>query len=183
MKPDLLISALSDGFRQLTPQGAIEIHTHDAGEVFLPSGQLIACDPGQIMHENAWPAFTRTLTPGNYPVRISVAHFEAGGERVAQAAMLLDAAPPVRFELATRPGEDVARLEPGESFAHGVDSGTSCFVDQVTAAELFERCKDWDYCHKGGFGEAIGINAQSHSHNSVFDIARAEHCSFSLWVW
>jgi len=162
-----MISALTDGFRREAPEGGLVIRVADAGELSLPTGQVVACDPGRLMHDDMWPAFARAVPPGRYPVRVSVAHFDAGGVRVAQAALLLSDAPPVRFELATRPGEDVASLGPDEIFGHGVDSGTSCFADLRTAHAVFERCKDWDYCWKGGFSELCSPGGQKWKNAAV----------------
>ena len=170
MNRPLIISALTDGFGVPTLFGKLSISVASAGDLSLPSGRLVACDPGLLMHQDAWPAFSRTVTPGSYPVHVSTANFENGNVRVAQAAVILNTAPPVRFELATRPGEDVATLGADEVFAHGVDSGTSCFVDVDAAQLILERCKDWDYCWKGGFAE-LRTPGQNRCKNAVIDPA------------
>ncbi len=36
---------------------------------------------------------------------------------------------PVKWELATRIGEDLSTLSANEVFGYGVDSGTGCFMD------------------------------------------------------
>ena len=82
--------------------------------------------------------------------------------------MILDPAPPVRFELATRPGEDAATLGPGESFGHGVDSGTSCFLDFQAAREVHERCQRWDR-HRQGSQPELAVGDGRHWSNSVVD--------------
>lgn len=167
MSPNLIKTGFSNGDRL----GYLTIRVAEAGELWLSSGRVVACDPGQLMHEDACPAFSRTVPPGHYPVRVSVAEFDSGGWRAAFAALILDPAKPVRYELATRPGEDVATLEPGESFGHGVDTGTSCFIDVEAARVVFERCKDRDYCWKGGFTDLRCLDRDDTSRNAQIDPA------------
>ena len=160
--------ALSDGFRLDHFLGGLVIRVEDAGELSLPSGQLVACDPGYLEHPDSWPPFARAVPPGRYPVRVSVIHLDTGAVQVALASLILDPSPPVRFELATRPGQDVATLTPGETFGHGVDSGMSCFLDLQAAHEVHERCKRWER-HRQGESPELSVCRDQHWSSSVFD--------------
>ena len=166
--PKLMALALNDGFRLDSFLGGLVIRVEDAGELSLPSGQVVACDPGYLEHPDFWPPFARAVPPGRYPVRVSVVHLDTGAVRVALAALILDPAPPVRFELATRPGQDVATLGPDETFGHGVDSGTSCFLDLQAAREVHERCQRWER-HRQGVQPDLSVSRDRHWSNSVLD--------------
>ncbi len=168
--PKLMAMALNDGFRLDHFLGGLVVRVEDAGGLSLPSGQVVACDPGYLEHPDLWPPFARAVPPGRYPVRVGVVHLDRGAVRVALAALILDPAPPVRFELATRPGEDAATLGPGESFGHGVDSGTSCFLDFQAAREVHERCQRWDR-HRQGSQPELSVGRDRHWANSVLDPA------------
>ncbi len=166
--PKLMALALNDGFRLDGFLGGLVIRVEDAGELSLPSGEVVACDPGYLEYPDFWPPFSKAVSPGRYPVRVSVIHLDTGAVRVALAALILDPAPPVRFELATRPGEDVATLEPGESFGHGIDSGTSCFLDLQAAREVHERCQRWER-HRQGTQPELSVSHDRHWSNTVLD--------------
>jgi hypothetical protein len=159
---------LQDGFRLDHFLGGLVIRVEDAGELSLPSGQVVACDPGYLQHADLWTPFARVVPPGRYPVRVSVVHLDTGAVRVALASLILDPAPPVRFELATRPGEDVTTLEPGESYGHGVDSGTSCFLDLRAARDVHERCQRWER-HRQGEPPELAVARDRHWSNAVLD--------------
>jgi hypothetical protein len=45
---------------------------------------------------------------------------------------------PVPWEMALRPGEDLAELRRNQFFGYGVDAGMGCFVD----AQIIERRSD-----------------------------------------
>jgi hypothetical protein len=110
-----------------------------AGDLIVPSGQLIACDPCYLH----WPinvaAFTQVVAPGRYPVWLALARpidQEPGFDRVACALIRFADAPIVRWTMALRPDEDPTALPLGHFYGHGVDSGTSCFVDAMAVAAL-----------------------------------------------
>lgn len=44
--------------------------------------------------------------------------------------------PAAQWELALRPGEQLADLPPGHFYGHGVDSGNACFVDAAAITAL-----------------------------------------------
>ena len=57
------------------------------------------------------------------------------GGRTACAMVKFCSESPVRWEMALRPGEDLAELRRNQFFGYGVDAGMGCFVD----AQVVER--------------------------------------------
>jgi hypothetical protein len=114
-------------------KGRITSDVFQAGDLVLPSGRIIACDPGWLWCKDVDP-FTRTVPPGRYPVLLSVV--DSG--RTACAMVKFCSESPVRWEMALRPGEDLAELRRNQFFGYGVDAGMGCFVD----AQVVERRSD-----------------------------------------
>lgn len=108
-----------------------------AGDLVLPSGRIIACDPGWLWCKDVDP-FSRTVPPGRYPVLLSVVDSGVDDGRTACAMVKFCSESPVRWEMALRPGEDLAQLRRNQFFAYGVDAGLGCFVD----AQVVERRSD-----------------------------------------
>ncbi|MFE9020704.1 DUF4241 domain-containing protein [Streptomyces sp. NPDC007808] len=112
----------------------------DAGTLRLPTGRVVACDPGWI---DPGVPFTVTVPPGAHPVQIATASYptEHWGkslhmEDFTGARLLVSGEPTVTWEMALRPGEDPRTLRDGEFYGFGVDTGTGCFVDAVAADTL-----------------------------------------------
>jgi hypothetical protein len=112
----------------------------DAGPLRLPTGRIVACDPGWA---TPGEPFTVAVPPGGYPTQIATAGYpgEYEGEPphiewVTGARVLISAEPTVAWEPALRPGEDARMLREGEFYGFGVDSGMGCFVDAAAAGAL-----------------------------------------------
>jgi hypothetical protein len=126
-----------------SPEGMIEVA--DGGMLDLATGRLVACDPfwGSAI-ERQCDAFTVTVAPSRYPVTLSRVRWDQPlhprvpppVRRGAAAKLTIRDEPPVTWELALRPGEDPATLQPGEFFGFGVDSGTGCFLDASAVAAM-----------------------------------------------
>ena len=128
-------SVFQAGQRLNTQLGDIIFIPYQVGDLVLTSGKLVACDPLTLADSEP---FTVNLTLGHYPVILSVAHIQKNNEqRVAYAMLCLSEQTPVRWEMATRPGEDLSSLKKGEFFGYGVDSGTGCFMD-ADAAQIID---------------------------------------------
>jgi len=112
-------------------EGRITSDVVQAGDLVLPSGRIIACDPGWLWCKDVAP-FTRTVPPGRYPVLLSVVDYWT----IACAMVKFCSESPVRWEMALRPSEDLVELRGNQFFAYGVDAGMGCFVD----AQVVERC-------------------------------------------
>lgn len=132
----------TDFGRALTPGASFEsvdglwyVRLLPAGELVLPSGQIIATDPCYLTRLDDTPPFVRTVPPGCYPVWIALARKASDApwaERVACMVLQLSDGPAAQWELALRPGEGLVDMSPG----HGVDSGNACFVDAAAVAML-----------------------------------------------
>lgn len=130
---------LQEGLEVRTEWGSAILKHHAVGELVTPTGKVVACDP-LVFPETS--AFTVQLSPGNYPVSLSVAHFNTD-QRVAYASILIKKGRVHHWELALLPDQDIDSLEAGEVFCYGVDSGTGCFMD-LTASEAFAKRMDDD---------------------------------------
>jgi len=130
--------ALADGERFVLDGRPFVLHVVDCGELVMPTGQLLACDPFFLMlpSDNA----TITVPPGRYPVKVTVADISEQGDgsnlREAYATLFLNERPEVTRQPLTplRPGETAPELEAGEFIGFGVDSATACCVDASALA-------------------------------------------------
>lgn len=91
----------------------------------LPTGKIVACDP-LVFLPRAKP-FALSVAPGTYPVEIGFSY-----RTVGYAAVVIDPAPVVAWRPAQRPGE-AEPSDPRKPRGYGVDAGTGCFVDVLTA--------------------------------------------------
>ncbi|MFE5918094.1 DUF4241 domain-containing protein [Streptomyces sp. NPDC056468] len=112
----------------------------DAGLLRLPTGRVVACDPGWTDPDEP---FTVAVRPGSYRMQIATAVYpvEHWGKSLRMedfigARILVSEEPTAAWELALRPGEDLRTLREGEFYGFGVDTGTGCFVDVVAAGTL-----------------------------------------------
>ncbi|MER8038744.1 DUF4241 domain-containing protein [Streptomyces hydrogenans] len=102
----------------------------DLGEIGLPTGGLVACDP--IVHlcdDDERPApFTATVPPGRYRVQIAEAAFTYPYDHTVNAAarLVIRDTPVARWEPALVPGEAAPE---DDYFGYGVDAGLGCFLD------------------------------------------------------
>jgi hypothetical protein len=102
-----------------------------ADDLVLPSGAVVAWDAFVIVGAQA---LERTVEPGRYQVILTLTRDTSGDKRVAFARIELRDGRPVRWELATQPGQDPDQLPPDSVFGYGVDSGTGMFADAETVA-------------------------------------------------
>jgi hypothetical protein len=133
-------AAFTDGHVFESRNGKITVFSLEVAKLNLPSGNIIACDPGLLYTLEAKP-FSRTVSPASYPVWLCFAE-DYWGTVSACAMLKFSESAPVRWEPATCVGEDISTLAPGEAFAYGVDSGLGCFVDAQAiqgSAEELER--------------------------------------------
>ena len=129
--PEYLMSALEDGYRM----GEMTLHHHIIGDLVLPSGQLVACDPFVVPDT---PPFKLSIPRGKFPVALSIAHIKTD-QRVAFATLRLAQTLPISWEMLTIADQELSTLGEGELFGYGVDSGTGCFMDESTCRALAER--------------------------------------------
>jgi Protein of unknown function (DUF4241) len=120
---------LRDGAELTSSTGSLRIEHREIGRLNLPSGRVIAAD---ALVEPTLPPFARSVPPGQYPVRIAIAHLNQDkDQRIAAAWLAFGVAPVAVWE--------AADLEGGPASAYGVDSGTGSFLSQEAAAVFAER--------------------------------------------
>jgi len=132
------------GTRYSWPNGTNSvIDVRIVGELKLPTGRLVAQDPGWGLHPKVLP-FTVPIPCGRYLVTLSISHWDQSPTpRIASPLRLVHAArlvvadrPAASWELALQPGQDPAVLVEGRFFGFGVDSGTGCFMDASAREHL-----------------------------------------------
>ena len=105
------------------------------GELELPTGRIVAADP---LVQPDRPALERTVKPGRYPVTLYEAEDRASlSSRIALAVLRFAEGKPIRWQIATLPGQNAAKLKEGEIFGYPVDAGLGCYMD-ATAFPLME---------------------------------------------
>lgn len=107
------------------------------GDLLLPTGQLVACDPFVFPETEA---FSLSLPRGTFPVILSVAQM-ATDQRVAFATIRFRQTSTVCWEMMTVGDQDTSTLEQNESFGFAVDAGTGCFMDRSASLALDERMR------------------------------------------
>ncbi|MFG2077758.1 DUF4241 domain-containing protein [Nonomuraea maritima] len=120
------------GIRFVGPTGQLVVtEIHDKGELVLPTGSLIAGDPTGLLFPQDFAAFTQTVPPGRYPLRLSVVRFSDDPDhvRVCAAVLVVHDAPTVHWEQALLPEQDLSELGDEEFFGFGVDGAMGCLFD------------------------------------------------------
>lgn len=150
---------ISDGYCTILEEAPLTVSVQKTGTIALPSGHIVACDPGLIGVENLEP-FTRSVTPGTYPVLLSVPK----GDRPLASKIVFNDNKIVRWELALRPRWSMLPRDPDAKIGYIVESGTGCFIDAAALAlmdkkqnqdlwrsvvhRFFENTKDGERTHK-----------------------------------
>ncbi|WBB65350.1 DUF4241 domain-containing protein [Micromonospora sp. WMMD812] len=133
---------LTPGARFTDEHGAYVIEAHPVGEIVLPTGQVVGCDP--LVCPEADP-FTVTVPPGRHPARAWVAVVTRDGaevdRRVAALELVVHDEPAVRWELAVVGDQDASSLGADDYFGYGVDAGTGTLADPAALSVL----EGWDY--------------------------------------
>ncbi len=106
----------------------------ELGEINLPTGKIVACDP--LVCPEELP-FSRQVKAGRYPVTLYI-HCIDDDKRVGFAKLSFSDKLPRRFELAVNAEQNLDELKEGYIFGYGVDSGTGCFMDEAAAAKVIE---------------------------------------------
>lgn len=139
---DYLAAVLHDNYTV----GDVTLRHHRVGDLQLPTGQLVACDP---LTNPDRPAFTTQLPPGTYPVILAIAQIEERmvikdeefmftDESIAFSVIRLKETSPVHWNMMTLAEQETETLEEGEFFGYPVDAGMGCFMDHSTALLLSE---------------------------------------------
>lgn len=117
--------------------GEMEVDILDIGEVNLPTGEILACDP-LVELEDA-KTFIQRVSIGKYPVKISVVPSEEYGDRYACVKVEFSKNKPVVYELAvTGVEENMDEAKEDEFYGFGVDAGMGCVVDKKAQEEYIK---------------------------------------------
>lgn len=113
---------------------------HGAGELRLPTGRLVAADPSWLP---SWERlgiapYTATVPAGSYPLTLAVVEWPTD-RRVAAAKLTIRDEPIVAWDMALRPGEDLAALRPGEAYVVGIDVATMVLLDAAALPAMARR--------------------------------------------
>ena len=109
--------------------GEMEIDVLNIGEINLPTGEILACDP-LVDLEDA-KTFIQRVSIGKYPVKISVVPSKEYGDRYACVKVEFSKNKPVVYELAvTGVEENMDEAKEDEFYGFGVDAGMGCVVDK-----------------------------------------------------
>lgn len=165
-----LSQAFQDGLKIEDPVfGEITWRHQPFGDLILTSGQVVACDP-LVFPETS--QFVKKLSPGRYPVVASIAELtKPDDRRVAYVLLRLDEQEPIRWEMATRPGQDSSTLKEGTIFGYPVDAGLGCFMDADAAPALIKRLDEETY-PEDLFNEVTGDSMV----NLLLDAATGANC-------
>ena len=148
-----------------TEYGTTVFKPHQIGELIVPSGFIVACDP--LTFFDSIP-FTNQIPAGVYPVILSVACFK-DDQRIAYAKLHINHQPTVRWEMALLPDQDVSSLKKDEFFGYSVDAGIGCFMDSVAATIFLKKFEDEAFSDNYAFSD--------------FVLAEMEKNYVSTWDW
>lgn len=133
----------SDGAKHRWPGGRMStIEVVRVGDVRLPTGKLVVCDPGWLTRRFTGQV-AADLAPGSYPVELSVVHLPRANprlptKRVTAARVLVSSERVDAWEPAWPP-KDADR---GTAGGFAVDGGQGCFTDLATSPFLAEYLGD-----------------------------------------
>lgn len=102
------------------------------GDLQVPTGEIVASD---FLVNPEFPAFARKVPVGAYPV---VLYQSQSQYRNAIAELRIKPGVPIKWEMATIPGQEVSTLKKDEMFGYPVDAGTRSFYDKA-AYKLMQK--------------------------------------------
>jgi hypothetical protein len=117
----------------------VEFSTIAIGDLAVPSGRMVVCDP--FACEPGIP-FTRQVPTGRFPVQLAVTRTPSGEQRVAYARILFSDRPAVRWEMALPPGESLDGSQTDYAFGFPVETGTGSFMDATVQGPYLTAAAD-----------------------------------------
>lgn len=130
-----------------TADGPRFLWTVPCGDLWLPSGRLVACDPFVFLMES-----NNSYVPvpkGRFPVFVTLADVSKAQDRShvreAYASIIFSPAKETHRKALCLAKDGEKRPEPkGDQFAgFGVDAGTACFVDDSVVGSCMPDPKTW----------------------------------------
>ena len=126
--------------------GEMAVDTLEIGDVSLPTGEILACDP--LVELGEAKAYIQKTPVGKYPVRIAVVPSEDYGDRYACVKVEFSKNNPVVYELAvTGEEEKMDEAAEDEYYGFGVDAGMGCVADKKSQDEYI---KYWNKLEEDG---------------------------------
>lgn len=126
--------------------GEMEIDILDIGEVNLPTGEILACDP--LVELGEAKTYIQKTPVGKFPVKIAVVPSEDYGDRYACVKVEFSKNTPVVYELAvTGEEEKMDEAAEDEYYGFGVDAGMGCVADKKSQDEYI---KYWNKLEEDG---------------------------------
>lgn len=120
--------------------GIMEVDTLDIGEVNLPTGEILTCDP--LVELGEAKTYIQKTPVGKFPVKIAVVLSEDYGDRYACVKVEFSKNKPVVYELAvTGNEEEMDEAKEDEYYGFGVDAGMGCVTDKKTQDEYVKYWK------------------------------------------
>jgi len=121
----------------------IELKHLELGDLFLPTGKIVACDPLVFLRD--WEPFNKNVNPGKYPVTVCVAKTENSGDRYAVVQVKFSYGEPVKWKMALSDDRKAEELKnPGDYVGFPVDAGLGCFCDFETQ-KLYKQFEEKFY--------------------------------------
>ena len=120
--------------------GIMEVDTLEIGEVNLPTGEILACDP--LVELGEAKIYIQKTPVGKFPLKIAVVLSEDYGDRYACVKVEFKKNKPVVYELAlTGNEEEMDEAKEDEYYGFGVDAGMGCVADKKTQDEYVKYWK------------------------------------------
>lgn len=120
--------------------GIMEVDTLEIGEVNLPTGEILTCDP--LVELGEAKTYIQKTPVGKFPVKICVVPSEDYGDRYACVKVEFSKNKPVVYELAvTGNEEEMDEAKEDEYYGFGVDAGMGCVADKKTQDEYSKYWK------------------------------------------
>ena len=120
--------------------GKMEVDTLDVGEINLPTGEILACDP--LVELGEAKTYIQKTPVGKFPVKICVVPSETYGNRYACVKVEFNKNKPIVYELAVT-GNEKEMDKAGEDnfYGFGVDAGMGCVADKKSQDEYSKYWK------------------------------------------
>lgn len=120
--------------------GKMEVDTLEIGEVNLPTGEILACDP--LVELGEAETYLQKTPLGKFPVKIAVVLSEDYGDRYACVKVEFNKNKPVVYELAVTGNEEgMDEAKEDEYYGFGVDAGMGCVADKKSQDEYSKYWK------------------------------------------
>lgn len=139
------ISAFKTGHRFRRDEWQYEMEVAHIAELCLPTGKIVAADPGNLDHQ-VESHFQREVLPGRYPVDIAIRHTGRVGEasKFANTACMrirFHDAPVTQWIMALTGDQNIEELAPFQIYGYGVDVGMGSFADSQGLATVLQQYK------------------------------------------